>query len=59
MNYDKEKYRDMLLEAAETALGYFGFDRTIYDVKSIKKKDRKWLDELRQERVRNIQTEKL
>src|SRR5438552_8202086 len=23
-NYDKEKYRDMLLEAAETVLGYFG-----------------------------------
>ena len=27
---DKEKYRDMLLEAAETVLGYFGFDRTVY-----------------------------
>jgi hypothetical protein len=24
----KEKYRDMLLEAAETILGYFGFHRT-------------------------------
>jgi DNA polymerase elongation subunit (family B) len=29
-DYDKEKYREMLLEAAETILGYFGFDRTIY-----------------------------
>ena len=29
-DYDKEKYRDMLLEAAETILGYFGFDRTVY-----------------------------
>jgi len=38
LNYDKEKYRDILLEAAETVLGYFGFDGTIYDVKSIKKK---------------------
>jgi hypothetical protein len=28
--YDKEKYREMLLEAAETVLGYFGFDRTLY-----------------------------
>jgi len=28
--YDKEKYCDMLLEAAETVLGYFGFDRTAY-----------------------------
>jgi DNA polymerase elongation subunit (family B) len=25
-NYDKEKYRDMLLEAAETILAYFGFE---------------------------------
>ena len=24
-DYDKEKYREMLLEAAETVLGYFGF----------------------------------
>ena len=39
--YDKEKYRDMLLEAAETILGYFGFDRTIYG-DNIKKKNRKW-----------------
>jgi hypothetical protein len=29
-DYDKEKYREMLLEAAETVLGYFGFDRTVY-----------------------------
>jgi hypothetical protein len=28
--YDKEKYREMLLEAAETVLGYFGFDRSVY-----------------------------
>ena len=28
--YDKEKYREMLPEAAETVLGYFGFDRTAY-----------------------------
>jgi DNA polymerase elongation subunit (family B) len=59
LNYDKEKYRDMLLEAAEIVLGYFGFDRTIYDANSIKKKYRKWLDELRQERMRDIQIEKL
>jgi hypothetical protein len=29
-SYDKEKYREMLLEAAESILGYFGFDRTFY-----------------------------
>jgi hypothetical protein len=42
LNYDKEKYREMLLEAAETIPGYFGFDRTIYDVKATRKKNRKW-----------------
>ena len=29
-DYYKEKYREMLLEAAESILGYFGFDRTFY-----------------------------
>ena len=28
--YDKEKYREMILDVAETVLGYFGFDRTVY-----------------------------
>ena len=28
--YDREKYKEMILDAAETVLGYFGFDRTIY-----------------------------
>ena len=28
-SYDNEKYREMLLDAAETVLGYFGFDRTV------------------------------
>ena len=27
--YDK-KYKEMVLDAAETVLGYFGFDRTVY-----------------------------
>jgi hypothetical protein len=26
-DYDKEKYREMLLEVAETVRGYFDFDR--------------------------------
>jgi hypothetical protein len=30
LNYDKEKYKEMLLDAAETVLGYFRFDRTVY-----------------------------
>ncbi len=29
-DYDKEKYREMLLESAESILGYFGFYRTVY-----------------------------
>jgi hypothetical protein len=32
---DKEKYREMTLDAAETVLGYFGFDRTVYGNKKI------------------------
>jgi hypothetical protein len=31
VNYDKEKYRQMILDAAETVLGYFEFDRTVYE----------------------------
>jgi len=27
--YDKEKYKEMLLDASETVLGIFGFDRTL------------------------------
>ncbi len=38
-NYDKEKYREMILDAAETVLGSFGFDRTVYS--NFKKKGRK------------------
>jgi hypothetical protein len=28
--YDKEKYKEMVLDGAETVLGFFGFDRTVY-----------------------------
>jgi DNA polymerase elongation subunit (family B) len=55
-NYDKEKYREMVLDAAETVLGFFGFDRTVYGNYK-KKKGRKWYEELREERTRDIQTE--
>jgi hypothetical protein len=30
LNYDKEKYREIILDAAATVLGTFGFDRTVY-----------------------------
>jgi DNA polymerase elongation subunit (family B) len=54
-DYDKEKYRDMLLEAAETILGYFGFCRTVY---GDRKKNRKWWYELKQERRKDIEIER-
>jgi DNA polymerase elongation subunit (family B) len=57
-NYDKEKYKEMILDAAETILGLFGFDRTVYNSNIKKNKGRrKWYDELREERTRDIQTE--
>jgi DNA polymerase elongation subunit (family B) len=55
--YDKEKYREMLLEAAETVLGYFGFDRTIYGDTS-RSKNRKWWYQLREQRQNDIDIEK-
>jgi hypothetical protein len=58
MNYDNEKYRQMILDAAETVLGYFGFDRTVYGTPSKNgKKKMKWYNELQDERTKDIQTE--
>jgi hypothetical protein len=56
-DYDKEKYREMLLEAAETVLGYFGFDRTIYG-DAVRIKNRKWWYVLKQERRKDIEIER-
>jgi hypothetical protein len=45
----------MILDAAETVLGYFGFNRSTY---SNNKKGRKeWYEELREQRTRDIETE--
>jgi hypothetical protein len=30
LRYDKEKYKEMILEGAQSVLGHFGFDRNIY-----------------------------
>jgi hypothetical protein len=38
-HYDKEKYKEMTLDAAETVLRLFGFDRTVYE--NCKKKGRR------------------
>jgi hypothetical protein len=48
LNYDKDKYREMVLDATETVLGYFGFDRTVYEnpTRNGRKKKNKWHDEL-------------
>jgi DNA polymerase elongation subunit (family B) len=58
MNYDKEKYRQMILDAAETVLGYFGFDKVVYGT-SRKNGKRKWYEELHEERTKDIQAEML
>ena len=57
-SYDKEKYREMILDAAETVLGYFGFDRTVYgNKKNTGARKWWWLEELRREREEDIKTE--
>ena len=53
LNYDKEKYKDMLLDAAETVLGIFGFDRTLYG----KPKDKKWWMQLRRNAMNDVHAE--
>ena len=58
--YDKQKYKEMTLDAAETVLGFFGFDRTAYS--NLKKNNgtrKKWYEELREQRVKDIETEML
>jgi DNA polymerase elongation subunit (family B) len=54
-NYDKEKYREMILDAVETVLGPFGFDRTVYG--DSKRRKGKWWQELVQERKKDIESE--
>jgi DNA polymerase elongation subunit (family B) len=50
---DKEKYCEMLLEAAETGLGYFGFERMLFGVTS-RSKNKKWWNQLREQRYKDI-----
>jgi hypothetical protein len=45
----------MILDAAETVLGFFGFNRSTYS--NIKKGRRKWFEELREQRAIDIETE--
>ncbi len=53
LEYDKEKYKEMLLDAAETVLEIFGFDRTLYG----KPKDKKWWMQLRRNRMSDVKAE--
>jgi len=57
ITYDKEKYLQLLLSAAETVLGYFGFDSTLYRNGQNKNNKRKWWAEIEEERIKDIQTE--
>lgn len=58
MNYDREKYREMILGAAETIRGYFGFDRAVYgNRKNTGARKWRWLQELKQEREKDIRIE--
>ena len=52
--YDKEKYKEMILDAAETVLGFFGLDRSTYSNLKVR---RKWFEEMREQRARDIETE--
>jgi hypothetical protein len=46
------------LTAAQSVLGYFGFDRAIYeDKKNTVSKKWRWLQEVRQQREKDIKTE--
>ena len=53
LEYDREKYKEMLLDAAETVLGILGFDRTLFG----KSKDKRWWMTLRRDRMNDVQAE--
>ena len=48
----------MILDAAETVLGYFGFDRTVYgNKKNTVARKWRWVQDLKQEREKDIRIE--
>ena len=49
----------MTLDAAETVLGFFGFDMTIYGNLKRNSRRKKWYEELREQGTRDIETEML
>jgi hypothetical protein len=51
LRYDKEKYKEIIFDGAQSVLGYFGFDRTTYgNIKNTTPRKWSWLQELRQQR---------
>jgi hypothetical protein len=59
LNYDKEKYREMILDVTETVLGYFGFDKSLYGKPMKNRKKKEWYEELHEERTKDIDTERM
>jgi hypothetical protein len=58
LDYDKEKHKEMILDAAETVLGYFGFDRSVYgNKKNVGPRKWRWLEDPRREREKDIRIE--
>jgi hypothetical protein len=52
--YDKEKYKEMILDAAETVLEFLAL---IGLSTVISRKKTKWYEELKEQRVRDMETE--
>jgi hypothetical protein len=47
-----------ILYAAETVLGFFGFNMAVYEnPRNNRKKKKKWYEELHEERTKDIQAE--
>jgi hypothetical protein len=55
--YDKDKYREMILDAVETVLKFLDFDRTVYGMPRNNRKKMRWYEELQDETRKDIQTE--
>ena len=58
LSYDKEKYKEMILDAAETVLGYSGLIGPFMEQKKVTGPRKwRWLQELKEEREKDIRTE--
>jgi DNA polymerase elongation subunit (family B) len=53
LSYDREKYKQMLLDATENVLGIFGFRRELYG----KPRDKRWWMELRRNQMNDVKAE--